>query len=146
MGLYEGIKDVAKVVQQADNVELYRKLLDLGAQALDLQEENMKLREEITLLRKRQDISENIVRHKESFLTLENDQGGLRYCTHCWDSSEKLVQLQCDEHDATFACPHCHMSGVFDEARNKSAEQEALDEIRGTCTGGGNPYNRYLSW
>lgn len=23
MGLYEGIKDVAKVVQQADNIELY---------------------------------------------------------------------------------------------------------------------------
>ena len=26
MGLYEGIKDVAKVVQQADNIELYRQL------------------------------------------------------------------------------------------------------------------------
>ena len=39
VGLYEGIKDVAKVVQQADNVELYRKLLDLSSQALDLQAE-----------------------------------------------------------------------------------------------------------
>lgn len=35
MGLYEGIKDVAKVVQQADNIELYRQLLDLSAQAID---------------------------------------------------------------------------------------------------------------
>ena len=31
MGLYEGIKDVAKIVQQADNLELYRQLLDLSA-------------------------------------------------------------------------------------------------------------------
>lgn len=31
MGLYEGIKDVAKVVQQADNIELYRQLVDLSA-------------------------------------------------------------------------------------------------------------------
>ena len=39
MGLYEGIKDVAKVVQQADNIELYRQLVDLSAQALDMQSE-----------------------------------------------------------------------------------------------------------
>ena len=36
MGLYEGIKDVAKVVQQADNLELYKNLLDLSSQALDM--------------------------------------------------------------------------------------------------------------
>lgn len=36
MGLYEGIKDVAKVVQQADNIELYKKLLDLSSEALDM--------------------------------------------------------------------------------------------------------------
>lgn len=52
MGLYEGIKDVAKVVQQADNIELYRQLLDLSAQALDLQAENSKLKEEIADLKK----------------------------------------------------------------------------------------------
>ena len=37
MGLYDGIKDVAKVVQKADNIELYQKLIDLSAQALDMQ-------------------------------------------------------------------------------------------------------------
>lgn len=31
MGLYDGIKDVAKVVQKADNIELYQKLIDLSA-------------------------------------------------------------------------------------------------------------------
>ena len=30
MSLYEGIKDVAKVVQQADNIDLYLKLIDLS--------------------------------------------------------------------------------------------------------------------
>ena len=29
MSLYDGIKDVAKVIQKADNVDLYRQLLDL---------------------------------------------------------------------------------------------------------------------
>lgn len=29
MGLYEGIKDVAKIVQQADNIDLYRQLIQI---------------------------------------------------------------------------------------------------------------------
>lgn len=56
MGLYEGIKDVAKVVQQADNIELYRQLVDLSAQALDMQSEIKRLTAENTELRKKQDL------------------------------------------------------------------------------------------
>ena len=56
MGLYEGIKDVAKVVQQADNIELYRQLLDLSAQALDMQAEIAKLKEENNELKRIKDI------------------------------------------------------------------------------------------
>lgn len=51
MGLYDGIKDVAKIVQQADNVELYRQLIDLSAQALDMQAEITKLKEENKILK-----------------------------------------------------------------------------------------------
>ena len=46
MGLYDGIKDVAKVMQQADNIELYRQLLDLSAQALEMQAEISRLKED----------------------------------------------------------------------------------------------------
>lgn len=67
MGLYEGIKDVAKVVQQADNIELYRQLLDLSAQALDLQAENGQLKEELHELKKKQDLEDKIIRHGALF-------------------------------------------------------------------------------
>lgn len=46
MGLYEGIKDIAKVLQQADNIPLYQQLLDLSTQALELQGEVARLRAE----------------------------------------------------------------------------------------------------
>ena len=52
MSLYDGIKDVAKIVQQADNIDLYKRLLDLSAQALDLQAENARLKEENAELKK----------------------------------------------------------------------------------------------
>lgn len=35
MGLYDGIKDAAKLIQKADNIELYQKLLDLSSQVME---------------------------------------------------------------------------------------------------------------
>ena len=46
MSFYDAFKDVLSVAQKADNVELYKKLLDLSAQALDLQAEIARLKEE----------------------------------------------------------------------------------------------------
>lgn len=94
MGLYDGIKDVAKVMQQADNIELYQKLLDLSAQALDLQAEIAKLREENAELKKSKDIESRIVRHKRPFLTLAEDKLNLKYCATCWDNQRKLIQMK----------------------------------------------------
>ena len=62
MGLYEGIKDVAKVVQQADNIELYRQLVDLSAQALEMQNEINRLTAENTELRKKDPVLTDEIR------------------------------------------------------------------------------------
>ena len=95
MGLYEGIKDVAKIVQQADNIKLYQQLLDLCAQALELQSEVNRLTNENDDLRKKQDIESKIVRYDGLFVTLGNDTSVV-YCSHCWDSERKLIQLDVD--------------------------------------------------
>ena len=50
MGIYESIKDIMSIAQKADNIELYRQLLDLSQQAFDLQAELNQLKEENTEL------------------------------------------------------------------------------------------------
>ena len=125
MGLYEAVKDVAKLAQQADNIDLYRRLLDLSAQALDMQDEISKLKEENARLKRKQDLSSSIQRHKESFITLEGEEPMLRYCSHCWDADEKLVQLLCYEYSGEFDCPHCKMHGVYDRVRNDAMYRNA---------------------
>ena len=106
MGLYEGIKDVAKVLQRADNVELYIKLLDLGEQALDLQAEISRLRtenEELKrTLKERQDIEHHktrqvdVMNHEHPYITLKNDSQKIRYCAICWGNDHKLIPLYDD--------------------------------------------------
>lgn len=120
MGLYEGIKDVAKVVQQADNIELYKKLLDLSAQALDMQAEITRLKEENVELKKKRDMSEQIIRHEEPYITLQGDTGNLYYCSHCWDSDKVIIQLDCSD-NGTFKCPHCDFHGVYDKTKRKES-------------------------
>ena len=129
MGLYEGIKDVAKVIQQAGNVELYKKLLDLSAQALETQAEILKLKEENAELKKKGDISEKIVRHQSPYITKAGDEPIILYCSHCWDSEELLIQLNCNDTDGTYVCPHCKTNGIYDKELNKSYRSALSESI-----------------
>ena len=118
MGLYEGIKDVAKIVQQADNLELYRQLLDLSAQALDMQATINKLTEENAELKKKQDIEERIQRHQELYITLKDEGDDIYYCSHCWDNDRKLIQMQ--KCHGECSCPHCHITDCYDSVELRS--------------------------
>ena len=93
MNLYDAFKDVIRIAQKADNIELYRQLLDLSAQALDLQTENARLKEENETLKKRRINEDRIVRHKQPYLTLSDDELNLKYCAVCWDSENNLIQM-----------------------------------------------------
>ena len=103
MGLYDGIKDVAKVVQRADNIDLYKKLLDLSAQALDLQSEIAELRTENADLRKELKERQDIIHHQTQqgdklhreypYITLKSDPACIRYCAVCWGRDKKLIPL-----------------------------------------------------
>lgn len=113
MGLYEGIKDVANVIQKADNIELYGKLLDLSAQALELQKENTRLEDENNKLRKQEDLTQRIIRHSETYITLKDDNAKIMYCSCCWDSSNKLIQLKKYEY-GDYSCLICKNEGYYD--------------------------------
>lgn len=109
MGFYDAFKDVLNVARKADNLELYRQLLDLSAQALDLQEENARLKEEINNLHKEKDTESHIVRHSQPFITLDNDEHHLPYCAVCWAKENKLYQMLIEEYSggSDVVCINC---------------------------------------
>ena len=113
MGLYEGIKDVAKIVQQADNIELYRQLLDLSAQALEMQNTINKLTAENDELKKKKNLEDRIQRHQDLYLTLKDEDDTIIYCSHCWDNEKKLIQLQ--KYHGEFSCHHCRLDGYYNK-------------------------------
>lgn len=140
MGFYDAMKDAVNMAQKADNIELYRQLLDLSAQALDLQAEIAKLREENAMLRKRREMESKIQRHEETYISLDGDNKKLYYCTHCWDSDELLIQLICNHYNGSFQCPHCKMEGVFDQEAKDSASEKFRQSIGSLRTSFGNSW------
>ena len=106
MGLYEGIKDVAKIAQQADNIDLYKKLLDLSAQALEMQDEIRKLKEENAKLKRIEGIGNRLIRHSQPYITLKGDSKQIKYCAVCWGSNHKMIQMK-EADPNLFSCKKC---------------------------------------
>lgn len=112
MRLYEGIKKIANVVQQTNNVELYQQLVELSTQALEMQNEIMRLTIENTKQAKEQ----RIERHSELYITLKDDADKILYCSHCWDHERHLIQVKCYD-SGSFKCPQCSSNGIYDKAK-----------------------------
>ena len=61
---------------------------------MDLHNEVFKLSEEIERLKKEISEEQEVVRHKgENYITLKNDEQQIPYCSNCWGSDHKLIQL-----------------------------------------------------
>ncbi len=114
MGLYDGIKDVARILQQADNIELYKQLIDLSAQALELQNEINKLHQENINLKKELEIEDDIERYEKLFVTRKSDNTKIKYCSHCWDAEHKLIQINVRQ-SGKFYCHHCKINAIYDQ-------------------------------
>ena len=101
MGIYDAFKDAISIAQKADNIELYHKLLDLSAQAIELQnkvyelmEENRNLNLKINELQKARDIEEDLELLTEGYLIRksEKEKGkNIAYCAACWQKYKKLM-------------------------------------------------------
>lgn len=129
MGFYDALKDALNLAQKADNIELYRQLLDLSAQALDLQAENARLKEENTELKKKKDVEGRIIRHRDPYITLKDENPPLFYCSHCFDSEHVLVQLHCDYEEGSCYCPHCKTSAFFTVEKGKRSTEFSGEDI-----------------
>lgn len=104
MSFYDAFKDAISLAQKADNIELYRQLLDLSAQALDLQAEVAKLKEENSKLISELSTKKNIVRHQSAYITLSDDNKNIPYCAICYGKSGTFIQLTNYDGDTFYCC------------------------------------------
>lgn len=96
MGIYDAAKDALSIAQKADNIDLYQKILDIQALALDLQYDNLKLIEEIKKLKKDEEIDSKLIFKNNSYYMKDNEKEDGPFCSVCWDKDRKLVRMHKD--------------------------------------------------
>lgn len=77
-------------------------------------DEVIQLMKENAELKKSTDIENKVERHTEAYITLKEDSIRILYCSHCWDSENKLIQMNASD-NGKFKCPHCENSGIYDK-------------------------------
>lgn len=128
MGLYDVIKDALQIAQKADNIELYKTLLEVQKVALDMQEDIIKLKEKNKELQENLEISKMIQRHPITIVTLENDEYETPYCSRCWDKDKHLVQVIIND-NGTFDCPECDNKGLYSEEKRLDYNRKQAEAI-----------------
>jgi hypothetical protein len=127
MEIIEGLKELFNLTNKLNNIEIQKKLAEINIQALEMQNEIVQLKSENNKLKEKQNISDKIVRHKDAYITLKDDEQQLIYCSNCYDSENKLVQGQVDE-DGHYSCPACKFYGYYNKERYDNISKNITNE------------------
>lgn len=108
MGLIDNFKDLFKLADAANNLDLYKKLTELQTRVMELEENNRQLRDEKSQLQQTLDLREKM-QFKEPFYYREGDQ--TPFCPSCFESNKHeavhAVKEWDDEREVGWICPTC---------------------------------------
>lgn len=112
MGIIENAKEAVKIVQQIDNIELYRKILDLQAEAIELSEELKKKDETISKLKDALSLKGKMICEASAYY-ITDEKGNKTegpFCTKCFDIDQSKCRLVADNKEPQVICPNCKVS------------------------------------
>jgi len=83
MSIIDNIKSITTTIRQIDNIELYRRILDLQAEIINVVSENQELRQENSSLSEKLVTKQTITFDNSAYWTKIDDKRDGPYCTHC---------------------------------------------------------------
>ena len=102
-------REAVTMANEAGNIELAQKVLDLQSEANLIQEELSNLKEENRRLRDASDIDSKLIMKRGVYFLEDDSVHESRrgpFCTQCWAMKQKLVPLEVIAEDE--ACYDCH--------------------------------------
>lgn len=99
MGILDTLKEAVGLIQKVDNIDLYRRMLELQTQVYSLVEENRALKERLT-------VREQLTFKGNAYWM--GDSGP--FCSRCWDVEWKLVRIHASRAGIVPSCVNCATS------------------------------------
>lgn len=128
MNIYEAIKECVLLAQKTDNIPMYKTLLDVQKQSLELLEENAELKARIRKYEEQEENAARIIRHADAYITLKDEDQNIIFCSGCWDKDRKLVQVQMIN-TGRYQCPVCKTVGYTDKKAFDESQRKAIRNI-----------------
>ena len=116
MGVIENAKEIADLVKKIGDIDLYRKIVALEGEVLDLTREKRGLENKVEELERALVFRKTLTFH-EPFYVVEGD--ATPYCAPCWEQKHEAVHVvkQWAEKGRTrWDCPICKNHLVVDSA------------------------------
>jgi hypothetical protein len=105
------VQDLRQMTKTVKNAEISLKFADLTqtlAEAklklVDVQEENITLRERITKLEDEIEVQKNLIWEPPYYWVNKEDKKEGPFCQHCYDNDKKLIHLQSPSKGKFFCC------------------------------------------
>jgi len=125
MSIVGDIKDIAEVLQKADNIELYKQVLNLQADAMKILDDNRELKEKVHDLEEKLKIQEDVEFKDNAYWKKSDDDGP--FCVPCWDGKGQLMRMIDDE--GNVSCPSRECDYTYQTEERKRRDQEAAERI-----------------
>jgi hypothetical protein len=107
MGIIENAKEIANLVKKAGDIELYRKIVDLEGEVVELTHENRTLKEELRRRNEQQDITSRLQTRDNAYYLVDGEILDGPFCMRCWDVDRKLVRERHGATQGTHFCVEC---------------------------------------
>ena len=105
------VYELAKTVSDAGiKIELQSAILDVQQKAMELQDENSRLKEEIRQLKYTKEFEKRIIRHDKVYITLKDDEKNIKYCAICYGERGKFIQLWLTRNGLEIWCSICNQA------------------------------------
>jgi hypothetical protein len=106
MGIVETLRDVLRLVQKADNIQLNQKILELQSQLMDLLSEKQRCEGQIADLHQKLSFQGTLEFRDNMYWRSDPNQEDGPFCSRCWDVNRNAVRLQLTG-DGAMWCPEC---------------------------------------
>jgi len=110
MSVIDNAKDIASLIKKIGDIELYRKIIDLEGEIVEIAGRNHELQKEIEELREKLSFQGKMV-FRKPFYYSEGDESP--FCPRCWESERKAIHLLGPFEDLAeqlYECPQCKIS------------------------------------
>ncbi|SRR6266852_4596741 len=91
MGIVDNFKEVFKVAETINNIDLYTKLGELQTRVMEVEEENRALKDELKTIKEQDKIAGELKVEDNAYYIVREGKKEGPYCMTCWDADRKLA-------------------------------------------------------